>query len=257
MIDFYYWGLQCPHNYSNIQVLKTIQDNYHIEVNYYDLASHHELAESLHIYSPTMTIFDNDLRWTGPITYKLVENYISGILPKRTPYLVESENIYTEGTYQVFTPHQHKSIENLCCFHNYPNSSEEKAKWLKEIMDKYELKHLGILHYLESKCVGGAEFIPSLEVPYGIPKSSEIAFITCVYSSDQKYDYKKYPLMILEKELVNMGYDGVYLIASERVAFPNGPMTWFTDQGYSDCGLLFYEKNDDANQHLMYKKLKL
>ncbi len=255
MIDFYYWGTQCPYNYSNIQILKKIEEDYDIQVRYHDLTMNHNLARDLKLFSPTMTVFDAGLRWSGPITYDLLVKYINGEEIKRKPYIVESKNQGVKGELKAFIPERSNDIANLCCSRGCHISSREKGKWLASLAEKYDVNHLGILHYVDGKCVGGVEYIPSLEVPYAIPKSKDFAFITCVYASDPIYDYKSYPLNKLEEELRAEGYKKIYAIASKKVAFPNGPLDWFVQQGYNDLGLLFYEDNDDAYQHLIEKSI--
>jgi len=255
MIDFYYWGTQCPYNYSNMEILKKIEADFSVEINYFDLSDNHNIALEMNLYSPTMTIFDKQLRWSGPITYDLVERYLRGDKLKRTPYIVKSKNQRVDGELVLFTPNKSTDIEKLCCQKNCKESSKEKGIWLNDICNKYNTKHLGVLHYLDGDCVGGVEYVPSLEVPYDIPKSKDIAFLTCIFASNPIFDYKSYPLERLEFELKKEGYNKVYAIASKEVAFPNGPLDWFIDQGYSDLGLVYYEENDDAYQHLVEKSI--
>ncbi len=255
MIDFYYWGVQCPHNYSNMKVLKTIEEKYNVNVNYIEMSEHQDRVKELNIYSPTFTIFNKKLRWTGPITEELIVKYLEGETLQRTPYVVRSENIRVEGELKLFIPTLSSDIKKLCCSKKCQSSFQEKSKWLNQVMTDYELKHLGVLHYVENDCVGGVEYIPTLAVPYDIPKSLDSVFLTCVFLSDPIYDYKSHPLEKLEKELKSDGYKKIYAVTSKEVAFPNGPLEWFVEQGYIDKGHLYYEENDGAEQHLVEKQL--
>lgn len=255
MIDFYYWGIQCPYNFSNMKVLKAIEEKYDVKVNYIEMSDHQDRVKELRIYSPTFTMLDNKLRWTGPITETLIERYLNGETLQRTPYLVSSENKRVEGELKLLIPKLSADIKELCCSIVCQNSSTEKGMWLNQLMSDYDLKHMGVLHYVDNECVGGVEYVPTLAVPYDIVKSSDSAFLTCVYASDPIYDYKSYPLEKLEKELKSDGYNKVYAIASKDVAFPNGPLEWFINQGYTDLGSVYYEKNDGADQHLIEKDL--
>lgn len=255
MINFYYWGVQCPYNHVNIKILKEIEKEYSLKINYIDITNRPDLAKEINLYSPTLTVFDNKLRWTGPISKDLIVKYIDGNIKKRKPYIVKSENVTVKGTLKFLIPNICEDIKGLCCPSSCNSSSGMKGRWISNIMNKYELEHLGILHYSNGQCVGGAEFIPSLEVPYNIPKGKEIAFLTCVYASDPKYDFKSYPLEILEEELKKLGYTKIYAIASEEVAFPNGPLEWFIMKGYKDLKRLYFEENDSAYQHLIEKEL--
>lgn len=256
MIDFYYWGYQCPYNYSNKKILEEVRDEHGIDVNFYELSENHSIAEAMNLYSPTMTIFNNGLRWSGPITHQLIKKYLSGEVLTRTPYIVKSENNEIVGELKQLTQETIEDINNLCCSRNCSRSSLFKEEWLQVIMDKYDLKNMGILHYLDGELVGGVEYVPSLEVPYKIPKAEDIAYITCVYASHPVNDYKSYPLKELEKHLVENGFNKVYAVASEKVVFPNGPLKWFIDKGYVDLGILYYEENDGAYQHLVEKVLR-
>lgn len=255
MIDFYYWGTQCPYNYSNKLVLDQIKDSYDIEVNYFDLSNDHNLAKKLHLYSPTMTVFNKKLRWSGPISFELIEKYLQGEMLTRKPYIVESLYQEVVGELKPFLPENYKDISHLCSRGACHECSFEKSIWMTEIIDKYKSKHLGILHYKDQKCVGGVEYVPSLEVPYDIPKSKDYAFITCVFTSDPVYDFKSHPLRRLEVDLKDMGYKKVYIVASREVSFPNGSLDWFLSKGYDDLGLVYYEENDHAYQHLLEKVL--
>ena len=181
MIDFYYWGTQCPYNYSNIQVLKEIEEKYQVEVNYIDISGNYDIAAKLNLYSPTLTVLDKQIRWTGPITVDLIEKYLKGETPKRNPYIVKSENKRVDGELKLLVPKRAQDIKKLCCSKNCLNSYEEKGIWLNSIMNKYSTNCLGVLHYVDEECVGGVEYVPALEVPYDIPKSK--LFLICIYSS--------------------------------------------------------------------------
>jgi len=63
--------------------------------------------------------------------------------------------------------------------------------------------------------------------------------------------YKIYPLQALTEHLRGRGFKSLLAIASEDVAFPNGPLWWFLDQGFVDRGEVFYEPGDQARMHLV------
>lgn len=101
----------------------------------------------------------------------------------------------------------------------------------------------------------GVEFMPSLLVPYEIPKDKKTAFITCVYLSDDKYDYKSAPLRKLE-EYLRSTYDRVLVISDETGVFPNGNKAFFEKNGYTDNGIISHEEGY-CTLHLMSKSLSL
>lgn len=141
--------------------------------------------------------------------------------------------------------------------HEYPQKSvcAEKASWVKQIRDSFHLPHLGILHYSGDQCVGGAEFVPSLAVPYPVPKGDKMAFLTCSFLSDEVADYRTAPLRKLEEELPGLGFSELIAVVSEDVVFPNGTLKWFLDRGYRDLGEVYFEERDFARQHLVKKEL--
>lgn len=101
--------------------------------------------------------------------------------------------------------------------------------------------------------VGGVEYIPSLKVPYQIPKGDKIAFLSCVYHSSSEYDYKTYALWALEKRLSEK-YDTLVAITDELGTFPNGNLNWFIKNGFKDLGLIHSEANY-CNLHLVMKDI--
>lgn len=254
-IDFYYWGEQCPHNYINKNKLNSLIDDKHYSINFYDISTNFNLAEELNIYSPNLLVFNNQFRWNGPISRKTIELFEQGSIPQRDPYIVEVSNNIITGTLKPLTEETVLDTYKPCA----PTSGEKcffaKSNWIKEIKNKFNLDCLGYLHYFNGECVGGAEFVPSVIVPYKIPKGDDIAFLTCVFVSDQNVDYKSYPLEKLENKLYEMGYKELLAVSSEKVVFPNGPLEWFKKHDYIDLGQIYYERNDYARMHLVKKKL--
>lgn len=253
MINYYYFGIQCPYNYENKKILEQIAIDHDIEVGFYDITKNHELAAKMKLFSPSMIVFDNGLRWSGPITYDLVKRYLEGEIISRKPYVISCQNIIRKGQLAKLNASNISDVSVLCCPRDEVGL-KEKENWLTTIMKKYD-ETFGILHYVENKCVGGAEYLPSLEVPYDVPKSKAYAFLTCLHVSDPIFDYKDHSLKALESHLRDMGYEKIYAVASKDVVFPNGPLEWFLHRGYIDLGLLYYEKHDQAYQHLIVKEL--
>ncbi|MFW6263414.1 MAG: hypothetical protein ACOC34_05225, partial [Thermotogota bacterium] len=176
--------------------------------------------------------------------------------PYRKLYRVDQSDNIVRGLLKpldektVFDTYQPcaRSFGESCCV--------SKSTWIKKIKERYDLRHLGYLHYVDGECVGGAEFVPSLAVPYNIPKKKDIAFLTCSYLSGENADYKSHPLEKLECHLSEMGYAQLLTIASEEVVFPNGPLRWFLKRGYTDLGVISFEQNEGANMHLLKKTEK-
>ena len=95
--------------------------------------------------------------------------------------------------------------------------------------------------------------MPSLNVPYPVPKGETVAFITCVYHSSTEHDYKTYPLLELEKKLSGK-FDEIIAITDHEGTFPNGTLEWFINYGFVDLGVVSSEENY-CELHLVSKKL--
>ncbi len=250
IIDFYFWGKQCPYNDSNKKVLEEFVDRYNVEVNYFHMDE--KICKDLNFYSPTFTLLDKKYRWAGPIKMEILENYYKTGEISRRAYELDTPNIRVEGKLLPLNLDTYHYINHNC---SMCKKDKNKGIWLEEIRVRNKLPHLGVLNIVEDRCVGGAEFLPSLEVPYDIPKGEDIAFLTCNYLSNGKYDYKSAPLEKLEDELKDIGYKSIVVIASEDVLFPNGRLNWFIEKGYEDKGFLYYEELNKAKQHLLIKYL--
>jgi len=254
-IDFYYWGDQCPHNAINRDKLKAIGKDKGYDILFHDISRDFDLAGELNIYSPNLTVFNREFRWNGPVSLKAIEVFEKGSLPERAPYIIDmSENI-VKGDLKPLTEETVFDTYNRCAPSFAKQCCHSKAGWIREVREKNDLKNLGFLHYLNGECVGGAEFVPSVIVPYPIPRDEGTAFLTCAFHSDPRLDYKSYPLEKLEEDLKVLGYKELIAIASEEVVFPNGPLKWFLKQGYADLGQVCYEQTEEARMHLIKKQL--
>lgn len=251
LIDYYYWGCQCPHNLPSRDIVEHLREEGH-KIEIFDITENRELASSVNMFSPTLTIIDGKGRWHGPLFSKFQEAVSRGEMPHQEPYRVNMSNQVIKGSLVPLTSQVAEDTWEVCGVSMQSCSS--KARWVQEIMKKYQLPHLGFLHYLESKCVGGAEFVPSIEVPYCIPRGEKIAFLTCSFLSAENADYKSFPLERLEETLPDLGYHTLQVIASENVVFPNGPLEWFVERDYQDTGVI-HDENEYIRMHLLEKKL--
>ncbi len=255
-IDFYYWGDQCPYNNIIKNLLTSLKNDSRYSINTYDISDQPDIAKQLNMYSPTLLVFNNTLRWNGPITLKTIDLISKGSIPKRQPYIVKNSDNLIVGTTIPITEETVVDTYKPCgC--SEKSCCAEKAMWVKSIRSNFEIPHIGILHYYKGSCVGGAEFVPSLAVPYSIPKGEDIAFLTCSFLSDNNADYKSLPLQVLENDLPKYGFKSLIAIASEEVVFPNGTLQWFMERGYEDLGQIYYEEYDSARMHLIKKNLTL
>jgi hypothetical protein len=254
-IDFYYWGDQCPHNSKMKNLLELLINEERYKINLFDISNDIDTARELNIFSPTLLVIDDSLRLHGPISKEKIEQICRGDVPKAKQYKV---NIGTNVIKAELKNNTEVSIFDsckLCASSTESIHCSDKGKWIENIRLKFNLPHLGKLHYLNSNCIGGAEFVPSIIVPYPIPRADDIAFLTCSFGSSEEADYKSFPLKKLEEELPKLGYKALMAIASEDSCFPNGPIEWFLDRNYIDLGELYYEEMHFAKMHLVKKIL--
>ena len=245
-INFYHFGVQCPIIYEMLQLFQN--DTMDI-VKCIDISNDISLAPQP-MYYPFLTIIDEKIFWYAPLTLSILEQIRDGKLVKDTPYqIIQSTNVI-RGEILYLT--DETIIDNLSGCTMCKACGQINAK--RAFLQSQQMRFYGILHKYQGKIVGGAEWLPSMKVPYPIPKDNTYAFITCVYHSSENYDYKAYPLAILEKEL-SKNYQKIFVISDEIGIFPNGPMSWFIRQGYKDLGIV-QEIADYACLHLMSKDLK-
>lgn len=254
-IDFYYWGDQCPHNRKIIKLLKSFSMDQRCTIEIFDISNNHAIAKKLNIFSPNMLVIDDKLRWHGPISIESFESILNGTIPESKPYIVNIGKDIFKGEMKDLTEDTVLDTCILCASSKENTFCNDKSKWIKDLRQKYNLPHLGKLHYINNLCVGGAEFVPSLEVPYPIPKDNDVAFLTCSFVSSKDGDYKSYPLHKLEEELPSLGYKSIIAIVSENTPFPNGPLDWFLAEGYIDLGFIYNEERHFAKMHLVKKDI--
>ena len=96
------------------------------------------------------------------------------------------------------------------------------------------------MHIRGQELLGGAEYLPANCVPYDVPKQEDTAFLTCLYGSDEDYDYKSAPLRTLEEYLAEK-YRRILAVSDEKGVFPNGDLSFFLRNGYRDAGVIIQE----------------
>ena len=247
-ITFYYWNTQCPVIYETIQLLKAHEEL--IDIEYYDITNNWSLAHDQKMYFPFLTVFDDERRWFGPLKSSTLESYIKGELIVESPHVIEQGKDIFKGELIELNNDTIELVENGCTLNNCKISCQKKKEFLKEIGEEF----YGYLHISENGVVGGVEYIPSVKVPYSIPKGEKIAFMTCSYHTSTKYDFKSYPLNALVKRLSEK-YDLLVAITDENGTFPNGNLDWFIKNGFDDLGLISVEEKY-CKLHTVIKNLK-
>ncbi|MDF2988426.1 MAG: hypothetical protein K0R50_3936 [Eubacterium sp.] len=246
-IDFYYWNYQCPINYETIMLLREVQADF--EINLYDISIEPQLAIDNNIYFPFLTVFNDTIRWRSPLNKSIIKQVKNGEKIIEKPYIIKhSENKFI-GEIVELNDSNICLISGRCTLNNSLPGCSKKQKFLSDINNSF----YGYLHLDNGKVVGGAEYVPSLQVPYNIPKDEKTAFLTCIYHSSNDFDYKAYPLEKLEIKLSER-YDNLITISDELGTFPNGTLEWFLKRGYVDNGVIGIEK-DYCKLHLVSKNI--
>lgn len=246
-IDFYYWNHQCPINNETIMLLNEFKLDF--EINYYDISVNHQIAADKKIFSPFLTIFNDSIRWRAPLDRTILEKVKNGEDIVEIPYIIKFGEEKFFGELVELNDSNINLLSKGCTMNNCLISCSKKKQFLSSKCDDF----YGYLHLDNGKVVGGAEYIPSMEVPYNIPRDKETAFLTCIYHSSTEFDYKAYPLKKLEVKLSEK-YRSIIAVSGEHGTFPNGNLQWFLNNGYIDNGVISIEENY-CKLHLVSKML--
>ncbi len=259
-LEFYHWGFQCPVIYETLDLLKGYSNELEIEIVDISLDTVHGTSEntaenigickSQRVFFPFLTVFNGEQRWFRPLDAITIESFISGKELVEQPYRKTwSTDIYHRQT-TLLNEGNVSLLKAKCTLSDCGQSCGAKGEFLKRMGCEF----WGVLHLDGENVVGGAEYVPSLLVPYDIPKSDDVAFLTCLYPSSEAFDYKSVPLERLEAELRSK-YTSLIAITDVYGSFPNGDLQWFMARGYEDLGVVSVEEGY-CTLHLVRKFLK-
>ena len=246
-LDYYYWGNQCPINNETLSLLKNYDTQ--IEVHVHDISENPALAKLMRIFFPFLTVFNEKKRWFGPLNKVTIEKFLRDEPLNEVPYVKTWGTEMCCGELQVLNADSIHLVANGCTLTNCLFSCEKKHDFLSTLTEE----PYGYLHLLKDEVVGGVEWLPSMNVPYDVPKDEKTAFLTCLYSSNEIFDYKSYPLNQLEETLLNR-YDSILAVTDEIGSFPNGDLALFLRLGYEDLGVIS-EEEGYCRLHLVKKSL--
>ena len=221
-----------------------------------DISQDEGICQRLRIFSPNMLLVNHKHRLHGPFSLEKVRAMVEDEVIEPEGYEVEQSADVTKGELVPLTSESVLSTCRPCMGSDDETLCRAKSEWIGAVIKSLRLGHLGYLHFLDGVCVGGAEFLPSENVPYPIPdKRHDNAFLTCSFLSDESKDYKTYPLMRLIDDLRGWGFRTLSVAASRDVVFPNGPLEWFENKGFVDTGVLVTEVLHKAEIHYLQLKL--
>ena len=246
-LDFYYFSYQCPLNDGMLGLLEGYSDR--LEINIHDISGDFRTAKEMDIFFPTLIVLDGRKRYYSPFGRAFLELAAAGEYPMKRPYLPEISETEAENIIAPITG-ENADIACGCC----GNKSESGCLRKKIFLEGTGLEVYGFMHRApDGSLLGGVEYLPSEMVPYDVPHGEDTAFITCVYMSDTRLDYKSAPLRALEKYLKSR-YKKVIAVSDEKGIFPNGDLAFFIRNDYKDGGIIFEDTNY-CRLHLVSKAL--
>ena len=245
-VEFYHWSAACP---MNIDILKLIKEyDKRLDIRIYDVSDDFGLAKIMGMFYPTLTVVNGKIRRYSPFGREFLDMICEGVVPEEKPYQPKLGTKTFEGEVVAVTRENYGTAA-VCTGRRCCKGCEEKIRFFE---DK-GMSVFGFMNLRNGKLVGGAEYVPSVLVPYDIPHDEQTAFLSCVYLSDEEYDYKTAALRELEKYLTGK-YGKIVVISDEKGVFPNGDMEFFVRNGYMDVSIVFEDQY--CRLHLMEKELR-
>ena len=255
-LKFFYFSYQCPHNAYLLARIKTVAWREGVALRLHDISIDKEACIEHSIFSPTMLIVNDKYRWQGPFSKEDVVAMLNDddFVPAIREAAVGTEVV--KGELAPITPESVLCTCEPCLLSDDVGICRGKAEWMANVLEEMGAESLGYLHMVDGRCVGGAEFLPSTMIPYPIPdKRDGNAYLTCSYVSNELRDFRSYPLKALVADLPEKGYDTLSVVSSDRLAFPNGPSSWFISKGFVDCGKVAVERLPESELHYLQLRL--
>lgn len=246
-VDFYYWGFQCPLHGDMLRLLERYRGR--LKITCLDVSKAPELARRMGMFFPMLTVVQEARRYFSPLREAFLEALCREELPEERPYRLKLGTKEATGSLELLTKDNFR-VAGACTGQLCESGCMEKAAWLGKLGQPV----FGCVNVAGTRLLGGAEFLPSLLVPYAVPKGRDIAFLTCVYLSDALWDYKSPPLRRLEAKLAQT-YRVLEVISDEKGVFPNGDLAFFLRNGYKDQGVVAQEPGY-CRLHLLQKALQ-
>ncbi len=253
-IRFFYFGYQCPHNTYLLARVKTVAWKEAAALHLYDVTEDEATCREYGILTPTTLIVNDEHRWYGPFSKELL---VALLEDEEIPMPEQAVDILGRPVQGDLVPVTEESVLSTCvpCLGcDDVGMCRGKAEWVGSVLRRTGEENLGYLHFVDGRCVGGAEYVPSTLVPYPIPgRDARTAFLTCSFGSRAEKDFRSHPLSRLEEHLGEIGYDNLMMVASSTTAFPNGTSSWFEERGYENRGSLSTDSRTGDELHLLCK----
>jgi len=228
-----HFGAQCPWQPWVVEQARQAAEQLGSTVQVVDVTQQPELAARYRLFFPFMTIIDETIRLPSPTpAEKLVRIATEGItVPPAAPTTWGSE---AQG--EAVLPLTTSNIADTCPLCIRPSElrgCQAKTAWAADMAQQVPDGILGFITYHKNQAVGVVEFLPSSLVPYPLPdKAPDIAFITCLYSTEDGPDYRGQVLEQLARHLQATGYHELQVVAGQQTPYPNGPEAFFRQHSF-------------------------
>ena len=169
-ITFYHWGAQCP---IIVEMLALFHKDRMDTVTCIDFTKREDIALQKQLYYPFLTVFDDTIPWYGPVNAEILEAVRNKKLTKEEPFLLSQSNHEAIGELIPLTKDTIQLAGQGCTLCEQHGQMEKKAAFLCSC----GVSHFCLLHRIDGNVVGGVEWLPSLRVPYPIPRDAHTAFL--------------------------------------------------------------------------------
>lgn len=239
-VHFLHFGAQCPWKAWMKEQAREAAGLLGAEFDATDVTGRPELAERHGMFFPFLTVINGLLRFPAPApARRLVELAREGIshciqLPERMSRSVQGDRL------RRLTPRAVVQACRLCLPQDFPAAGRnEKQAWAEGIVQQVKSRDLGLLLFDGGKPVAAVEHLPSVLVPYPLPrKERTLGFITCLYSHGNGLDYRPQVLESFLKLAHRHGYTEVQVVAGRAGPYPNGPAAFFLRHGFRELARL-------------------
>lgn len=231
-----HFGFQCPWTTWSIGQAQLAAEQTGGRLEVVDVMAKPDLAEEYRLFFPFLTVINQKLRLPSPTQADTLADLARfGPLNTKPTQLQTPVQVAAPERIQPLTLHNYVDACLLCHPDGSRQGRQAKGEWLAFMQAGLPQGSLGYVAYQREQPVGVVEFLPANLVPYPLPeKRASYALITCIYGLARGPDYRAALLERLFIHLAEHGYARVQAIAGRRSAYPNGPLSFFLANGFSE-----------------------
>jgi len=227
-----HFGAQCPWQPWVVEQAQQAAEQLDGTVHVADVAKQPELAAYYRLFFPFMTVVDGTRVVSPLLAEELLHIAADGLVVPPATFTSWGPPAQAEAILPL-TAVNITDTCGLCIRADKWRGCQAKAKWAASITRKVSDGVLGFVAYQGSEAVGVVEFLPAPLIPYPLPdRKPDVAFITCIYSTEDRADSRGQLLEWLAGYLQSTGYRELQVIAGQHTAYPNGPQTFFLQYSF-------------------------